>query len=88
MPFLDDLKNTIGDVVDIVKDSVETYSDMLNIFDDDDNDGDNGTVTVIQPQSQPPYNPNFSASNFGFSPNWNLVGIGAVLLAIVLIIKK
>lgn len=40
------------------------------------------------PVEQSKYDPNFSASDFAFTPNWYLIGFGLVLLAGIYVFRK
>ena len=85
MDFLDDLKDLVGDVAGLAKDGVDAWGD---IFGSTNDAGSNPTV-ILQPTVQPPtYNPNLGAGSFGFTPNWNLIVIGLVLVGVVYVIKK
>ena len=49
-------------------------------------------IVITTPANTPSpvltYNPNITASDFAFKPNWYLIGAGVVLLGIAYILRK
>lgn len=78
-----------GNLLNQVTPMIESGADLYKSVKDAMDAVDTETEKVIDhPSNVPAYNPNVSAADFAFQPYWYLFGAGALLLIIVLIIKR
>jgi hypothetical protein len=79
---MEDLDKFIGQVGDIAEKSVGIYGDILGASEDAQK------ARQQPPPPQPTYQPNITAGDFAFTPNFYLIGVGVLLLLIVLVVRK
>jgi len=67
----------------VVREGLGIYSDVQGTINPPD-------IPLQIPEKQPAggYNPNMSLGDFAFTPNWYLIGLGAVLLLLAFIISR
>ena len=81
MSLFDDLSKFVGEFGDLAKQSVETYGAIIGAAEDQQNAKPVGSQAGVIDR-------NLSARDFAFQPNWYLVGLGVVILAVVFWSKK
>jgi len=89
MSFFDDFGTFIKDAgafaKGVIADAADVYKDIQGFG------GQPQTTTApAQQQTQPAhtYDPNITWGDFAFTPNWYLLGGGAVLLIVVLVLLR
>lgn len=84
MSWLDDLKGIVSDIGGVVKEGVNVYGSVKGQIEGVDKET---SKSVTQPAAGT-YDPKLKISDFGFTPNWYLLGFGAAVLIIALVLSR